>query len=101
MSFAVQKLSEGIGSAAKNAGIQVQQNRVGTMFATFFNNAPVIDWDSAKVSDTEKFGRFFQTMLSEGIYIAPSQFEAGFISTVHDEDTIAATINAAEIAMKS
>jgi glutamate-1-semialdehyde 2,1-aminomutase len=101
METAVDKLTAGIGDAARNAGIPVQQNKVGTMFATFFTETPVVDWNTAKTSDIERFGRFFQTMLEEGIYIAPSQFEAGFMSTVHDEPTITATIRAAEKAMKS
>jgi glutamate-1-semialdehyde 2,1-aminomutase len=101
METAVDVLTAGIGDAARKAGIPVQQNKVGTMFATFFTETPVVDWNTAKTSDIEFFGRFFQTMLEEGIYIAPSQFEAGFMSTVHDEPTITATIRAAEKAMKS
>jgi len=101
METAVDELTAGIGDAARKAGIPVQQNKVGTMFATFFTETPVVDWNTAKTSDIERFGRFFQTMLEEGIYIAPSQFEAGFMSTVHDEPTITATIRAAEKAMKS
>ena len=101
METAVDELTAGIGDAARKAGIPVQQNKVGTMFATFFTETPVVDWNTAKTSDIEFFGRFFQTMLEEGIYIAPSQFEAGFMSTVHYEPTITATIRAAEKAMKS
>ena len=101
METAVDELTAGIGDAARNAGIPIQQNKVGTMFATFFTETPVVDWNTAKTSDIEFFGRFFQTMLEEGVYIAPSQFEAGFMSTVHDEPTITATIRAAEKAMKS
>ena len=101
METAVDVLTAGIGDAARKAGIPVQQNKVGTMFATFFTETPVVDWNTAKTSDIEFFGRFFQTMLEEGIYIAPSQFEAGFMSTVHDEPTITATIRAAEKAIKS
>jgi len=101
METAVDELTAGIGDTARKAGIPVQQNKVGTMFATFFTETPVVDWNTAKTSDIEYFGRFFQTMLEEGIYIAPSQFEAGFMSIVHDEPTITATIRAAEKAMKS
>jgi len=89
------KLAEGIGEAAKDAGIPVWQNRIGTMFATFFTESSVRDWPSAKLSDTEIFGKFFQGMLERGVYLAPSQFEAGFMSTAHGDDEIQATIDAA------
>jgi len=96
-----QKLADGIGSAAKDAGIPVWQNRVGTMFATFFTKNRVTDWPSAKISDTDVFGKFFQGMLERGVYLAPSQFEAGFMSTAHGEAEINATIDAAAETFKS
>ena len=89
------KLADGIGQAAQEAGVPVFQTRVGTMFATFFTSTPVIDYSSAKTSDTECFGRFFQVMLERGVYLAPSQFEAGFMSLAHSEDDIEHTIEAA------
>jgi glutamate-1-semialdehyde 2,1-aminomutase len=92
---ASQKLVDGIGSAAKAAEIPVWQNIVGTMFSTFFTENPVRDWPTAKISDTAVFGKFFQGMLDKGIYLAPSQFEAGFMSTAHGEAEIDITINAA------
>jgi glutamate-1-semialdehyde 2,1-aminomutase len=98
---ASQKLAAGIGKAAKDAGIPVWQNRVGTMFATFFTENPVKDWPSAKICDTNIFGRFFQGMLGRGVYLAPSQFEAGFMSTTHGEAEIQATIQAAEETFKT
>ncbi len=101
MNLTVDELTAGIAEAAKGAGVQIQQNRVGTMFATFFTETPVHDWTTAKNSDTQRFGRFFQSMLEQGIYLAPSQFEAGFISSVHNQETTAATVNAASKAMKS
>jgi glutamate-1-semialdehyde 2,1-aminomutase len=88
-------LTNGIGAAAKEAGIPITQNRVGTMFATFFTETPVTDWSSAKTSDTKMFGKFFQGMLERGVYLAPSQFEAGFMSTAHGEAEIDITIQAA------
>jgi len=90
-----QVLAEGIGAAAQNAGIPVWQNRVGSMFATFFTENPVKDWPTAKTCDTEIFGKFFQGMLERGVYLAPSQFEAGFMSTAHGEAEIEATLQAA------
>ncbi len=92
---ASQKLVDGIGSAAKAAEIPVWQNIVGTMFSTFFTENPVRDWPTAKTSDTAVFGKFFQGMLDRGVYLAPSQFEAGFMSTAHGEAEIDITINAA------
>jgi glutamate-1-semialdehyde 2,1-aminomutase len=88
-------LTEGIGKAAQQAGIPIQQTRVGTMFTTFFCENPVKDWQTAKSSDTRLFGRFFQAMLEAGIYLAPSQFEAGFVSTAHSREIIDRTIAAA------
>jgi glutamate-1-semialdehyde 2,1-aminomutase len=90
------ELGEGIEKAAKKAGIPVWQNRVGTMLTTFFTETPVRDWPTAKTSATARFGRFFQGMLDAGVYLAPSQFEAGFMSSAHTEAEINATITAAE-----
>ncbi len=75
------------------AGITV--NRVGSMFTFFFTDRPVLDWDTAKVSDTLSFRKFFHWMLEHGVYLAPSQFEAGFVSAVHTEEDIRRTVDAA------
>jgi len=93
-------LTQGLGEAAEAAGIPIWGNRVGTMFATFFTETPVTDWDTAKTSDTERFANFFQGILERGVYQAPSQFEAGFMSTAHDDAAIAATLAAAADAMR-
>lgn len=95
LEHASQKLTDGIASAARKAGVPIWQNRAGTMFATFFTPQPVRDWPSAKTSDTRFFGKYFQGMLERGVYLAPSQFEAGFMSTAHGEAEIEATIQAA------
>jgi glutamate-1-semialdehyde 2,1-aminomutase len=79
--------------AAVPAGVTV--NRVGAMFTFFFTGDPVTDWESAKRSDTARFGRFFRAMLDRGIYLAPSQFEAAFLSAAHTDDDIRRTIEAA------
>ena len=76
------------------AGVTV--NRVGAMFTFFFHPGPVTDWESAKASDTARFGRFFRAMLERGIYLAPSQFEAAFLSAAHTDDDIARTVAAAK-----
>jgi glutamate-1-semialdehyde 2,1-aminomutase len=80
--------------AASPAGVTV--NRVGSMFTWFFTDQPVTDYESAKRSDTARFGRFFRAMLERGIYLAPSQFEAAFVSAAHSEEDIRETVMAAE-----
>ncbi len=70
-------------------------NRIGAMFTFFFSSGPVTDWDSAKQCDTARFGRFFHHMLERGVYLAPSQFEAAFLSTAHTEEDIRHTVEAA------
>ena len=100
MEAAAQRLTAGIGEAARAAGVPVQQTRVGTMFATFFTETPVRDWPTVKTCDTKRFARFFQAMLERGVYLAPSQFEAGFISLMHDDAVIDATVEAAMEAMQ-
>ena len=65
------------------------------MFTSFFTDAPVTDWDSAKRSNTDRFAKFFHAMLNEGIYLAPSQFEAAFLSYAHSDDDLDATLKAA------
>ncbi len=70
-------------------------NRAGSMFTFFFTEGPVTDYESAKRSDTARFGRFFRAMLELGIYLAPSQFEAAFVSAAHTDEDIRRTIAAA------
>jgi glutamate-1-semialdehyde 2,1-aminomutase len=98
------KLSEelvaGVAAAAKDAGVAMSYNRVGSMFTWFFTPGPVTDWTSAAKSDTEAFGRFFRSMLDSGIYLPPSQFEAAFLSAAHTEDEIQQTIAAAKQAFE-
>ena len=95
------KLMDGLGEAARGAGIDVSVSRLGTMFGLFFNPGPVTDWDSAAASDTERFGHYFRGMLEQGVYLAPSQFEAGFLSTAHGDAEIDKTIAAAEAVMST
>ena len=73
----------------------VTVNRVGSMFTFFFTADPVTDWESAKKCDTARFGKFFHFLLERGVYIAPSQFEAGFVSAAHSKKDIQATVAAA------
>jgi glutamate-1-semialdehyde 2,1-aminomutase len=90
------QLDAGVDSAAKRAGVPIQQTRVGTMRTTFFSEMKPVDWNSVKSADKAQFGKFFRKMLENGVYLAPSQFEAGFLSIVHDENVIAATLVAVE-----
>ena len=91
-------LCEGIGAAAAEAGVAIQSHHLGSMFGMFFNERPVTDYASAATSDQAAFKIWFHTMLEQGIYLAPSQFEAGFMSAAHSEADIAATIAAAKVA---
>jgi glutamate-1-semialdehyde 2,1-aminomutase len=96
-----EQLCQGIGRAATAAGVPVYQTQVGTMFCTYFTEGPVTDYASAKKSDAAAFGRFFQAMLRAGVYLAPSQFEAGFTSTAHNDEVIQATVEAAHGAFRA
>jgi glutamate-1-semialdehyde 2,1-aminomutase len=78
-----------------NVPLGITVNRVGSMFTFFFTPDTVVDWESAKRSDTARFKQFFHWMLDRGIYLAPSQFEAGFVSAAHSEQDIARTVAAA------
>lgn len=90
------KLVDGIAAAAKDAGVQMAANRVGSMFTWFFHPGPVADWVSASKSDTAAFGRFFRAMLDSGIYLPPSQYEAAFLSAAHTDEDVQKTIDAAK-----
>lgn len=90
------ELVAGVAAAAKESGIPMTQNRVGSMFTWFFAAGPVTGWDSAAKSDTEAFGRFFRAMLENGIYLPPSQFEAAFMGAAHTEHDVQQTIAAAK-----
>lgn len=93
-------LEQGMKEAARSAGVPVQFNRIGSMFCGYFTGQPVRNLDDAMTSDREKFARYFHGMLAEGVYLAPSQFEAGFISTTHSEQDIARTVAAAAKVLK-
>ena len=87
-------LCDGIKKINEETGNNFQINRAGSMFSIFFTKNNVYDYESAKKSETKKFAKFFQNMLSNGIYLAPSQFEANFISTSHREEDIKKTLAA-------
>jgi glutamate-1-semialdehyde 2,1-aminomutase len=90
------ELERGMVAVAKAAGIPVQFQRIGSMFCGYFTDRPVWNLADALQSDRNRFARFFHGMLDRGVYLAPSQFEAGFLSTAHTSADIEATIRAAE-----
>ncbi len=89
------KLFDGLAAAAAAANVPLSGNRVGAMFTGFFQAAPVHDYADAKRSNLEHFAAFHQQMLQRGVYLAPSQFEAAFVSTAHDDAAIEHTLAAA------
>src|SRR5205085_10174424 len=95
------RLEAGLRDAATAAGIPAVVNRAGSMLTTFFTADPVTDYATARHSDTEKYGRFFRAMLERGVYLAPSQFEAAFVSAAHTDAEIDATISAAREALRA
>lgn len=94
------RLAEGLVDASNKAGLKIRFYKVGSMFCTYFTDTDVIDYKTAKTADTAKFAKFFHSMLSQGIYIAPSQFEAGFISSAHLDKDIDKTIKSAFVSFK-
>lgn len=89
-----QQLESGVREHLRRLRLELCLQRVGSMWTLFFQPGPVRDWPSASQSDTARFARFFQALLTRGVYIAPSQYEACFIGTAHDEDVIDATVHA-------
>ena len=89
----------GLTEAARKAGVPLTINRVGSMLTGFFSDAPVVDWNSAKRADTKRYAAFFHAMLERGVYLAPSQFEAAFVSLAHGPADLDHTARAATEAM--
>lgn len=89
-------LCEGMQAAADKAGVPFTTNHLGTMFGGFFTtDKKVTQYSQVISSDTEAFSRFFHGMLDRGVYLAPASFEAGFMSSAHTDEDIAATVAAA------
>jgi glutamate-1-semialdehyde 2,1-aminomutase len=93
------RLADGLTEGARKAGVPHQLQRVGSMWTLFFNPAPVTDYETAKKSDTARFGRFFWAMMDRGVYLPCSQFEAAFISAAHTEEQIDQTVATAREAL--
>jgi glutamate-1-semialdehyde 2,1-aminomutase len=95
------QLCEGLEAAGRAAGVPLTTQSVGGMFGLFFTDKPVWSFADATTCDVAHFQRFFHAMLEEGIYLAPSAYEAGFVSIAHTEADIANTVAAAERALKT
>ena len=91
----MEKLGKGLGAIAKETGIPVYQTQMGTMGCMFFNENPVRNYEDATTSDTDRYAKYFWSMLESGVYFAPSQYEAGFMSSAHDDAIIDQTLDAA------
>ena len=94
-------VAEGVAAEAARAGVPLTTNRVGAMWTWFFTPGAVTNYDDAARSDTAAFGRFHRTMLEQGVWLPPSQFEAAFLGTVHGEKEVGATIEAARQALSA
>jgi glutamate-1-semialdehyde 2,1-aminomutase len=94
-------VAAGIAGAAKDAGYPIYSTRVGSMFCAFFTAGEVYDWTTAAACDTKAFAKYFRTMLEEGVYLAPSQFETAFVSAAHSDADLDRTFAAARKAFKS
>jgi glutamate-1-semialdehyde 2,1-aminomutase len=89
-----------VAEAARAAGVAVTINRVGSMLTVFFTDGPVTDYASAKRADTARYGRYFHAMRESGVFLAPSQFEAAFLSLAHTDDDLAAAARSCRSAME-
>jgi glutamate-1-semialdehyde 2,1-aminomutase len=98
---ASRKLCEGLSAGASEIGIKTVINRVGSMWTSFFTGEPVSNWETANRANRELYGKFFHAILEEGVYLAPSQFEAAFVSLAHTDDVIDQTLAAATKALKT
>jgi glutamate-1-semialdehyde 2,1-aminomutase len=93
------RLERGLRSAAEKAGVPLTINRVGSMLTAFFTDGPVVDYASARRADTARYARYFHAMLARGVYVAPSQFEAAFVSLAHTDADLATAEAAAADAL--
>src|SRR2546427_12717621 len=93
------ELERGLRRAAEQAGVPLTVNRVGSMLTAFFCEGAVTDYASAKRADTKRYARYFHAMLERGVFLAPSQFEAAFVSLAHTDADIALAARAAAQAL--
>ncbi|MDP2936955.1 MAG: glutamate-1-semialdehyde 2,1-aminomutase [Dehalococcoidia bacterium] len=95
-----QFLCNGIANAAAEAGVPISQNRIGSMFTTFFTDQPISSYATVKTSNTRLYSSYFHAMLEEGVYFAPSQFEASFVSLAHSQEDLEITVETARKAFQ-
>jgi glutamate-1-semialdehyde 2,1-aminomutase len=100
LSAASERLARGFAEGAEAAGIELSTASIGGLFGFFFHPGPVRCFADARKADADRFRRFFAAMLERGIYLAPSPFEAAFVSTVHSPSDIDETLDAARFAFK-
>ncbi len=93
-------VAERLREVAKQVGVDVQLNNIGSVMTSFFTDQPVVDYVSATRADTDRYGKHFRQMLSQGIYLAPSQFEVAFISAAHTEDDLEKLVKMTEWSFK-
>ena len=96
-----QALTQGFAAIANRHGIPVQTTQLGSMYGTFFASAPVRNYETAQHTDGDMYKRYFHAMLKQGVYLAPSQLESGFLSLAHDDEVIATTLEAMEAAFQT
>ena len=92
------KLADSMADAGGDAGIDIVVNQIGSIMTAFFTDTPVDDYATAKTADTQRYATFFRGMLEQGVYLAPSQFEAAFVSIAHSDEDIDRTIEASKTA---
>jgi glutamate-1-semialdehyde 2,1-aminomutase len=96
LSRTTREIADGLGRTARSRGVPLSVTAIGSMFGAFFSSARVVNWTTARASNLASFNTFFHAMLDAGIYLAPSQFEAGFVSTAHGAHEVSVTLEAAE-----
>jgi glutamate-1-semialdehyde 2,1-aminomutase len=94
-------LEDGLRRAVAEAEVPTQINRMGSLLTLFFDESPATDYASALASDTERYARFFRSMLERGVNLAPSQFEAMFLSLAHSDEDVEETVAAAREALRA
>jgi glutamate-1-semialdehyde 2,1-aminomutase len=93
-------LVEGLAACAQRAGVTFSSQSIGSMFGLYFRDSPPTRFAQVMQCDVQRFNRFFQSMLAQGIYLAPSAYEAGFVSSAHDAEDIEQTLAAAQQAFR-
>ena len=96
---ATRSLSDEIRQASRELGVELTVNQIGSLWSIFFNPGPVASYQEAKNSDSERFAEFFHNLLEHGIYLAPSPFEAAFVSAAHSQDDLEQTLDAIKSAL--